>query len=626
MTDVARPSPKNQSLLLWTFVALACSARFVHLDSDPKFEYWLGYVVDEGRWVETARNLALFGDLRLYGLSKLHLVLSPLFQAINYVVFEFVGVNFWSARLWSAVCGAAIVIVTFLLLRRVTSGLPLFLGLAVVAFEPLSLSLSRTALPEIPSLLFTLLAFVAMCNAKRSGGMGFAGLLMALAIAMKGTTVLMVPAFVLMVALSDAGQPGQERLTRCAAFLLGLLLPAMSGIAVALVAGIVNAETVGGLWPTFRQTLALGSVYTMIDRFASPDTEYGIVNLLLLGAWLGSWTLIFRKEYQHTLLGKVYRLSAAWAAGWLLVWGSNGYTPGRYSCHVILPLAIHLSAGLGLWRVLGPARVLTSVAQLRSRWGFAFAIWLVVPAAVMASVLIVSLAGATGAPIERLSHKLLMMGVAVIAFAAVARAIRSPASAVNGFVALTVAAALPWTAIEQGVALTLERADAEQFLPLIAFAIIGSLAGFCLANSARVAGMLQRTSVKVSLCAVGVAGLLLQSAPVLLNPTYSIRDASVDIGHRFPNASLLQSSGAGAMLLETRLPYRDSIPPGTRVEGILNYNRHVRPGPEFVPEATYRLIVHPRFYYESRPLMDSGAALLEIYRNVQPSRRSSASP
>src|SRR5712691_9653833 len=96
---LARPSPRAESLLLWAFIALACLARFIHLDSDPKFEYWIGYITDEGRWIETARNLALFGNLRLYFVSKLHLVLSPGFQTINYVVFELAGVSLWTARI-----------------------------------------------------------------------------------------------------------------------------------------------------------------------------------------------------------------------------------------------------------------------------------------------------------------------------------------------------------------------------------------------------------------------------------------------------------------------------------------------------------------------------------------------
>ena len=55
-------------------------------------------------------------------------------------------------------------VLSHLLLRKVTHGFPLYLGLTILAFEPLTLSLSRTALPEVPSLFFTLFAFTAICE------------------------------------------------------------------------------------------------------------------------------------------------------------------------------------------------------------------------------------------------------------------------------------------------------------------------------------------------------------------------------------------------------------------------------------------------------------------------------
>jgi len=618
---LARPSPRAESLLLWVFVAAACVARFIHLDSDPKFEYWIFYVEDEGRWIETARNLALFGDLGLYGISKLHLVLSPLFQAVNYTVFELAGVSFWSARLWTAACGAAIVFFSFLLLRRIASGVPLYLGLTVLAFEPLTLSLSRVALPEVPSLLFTLLAFIVICIwQRRILGAVFGGLFMAIAISMKCTTMLMVPAFLLMVALSGVPESARQRLLRCSVFLLGVLIPAIIGAAVALAAGIINAETLTELWRVLRGFLALGSPYTIGDRFAGSNTEYGNVNLLLLGTWVCSWILLFRKEYRGTPLGEIYELSGIWAAGWLIVWGSMEYTPPRYSVHFILPLAIHLVAGLALWRAIGLARVLARINAFRTRWGIALFAWLVLPAAVMVSPAIMTLAGLAGAPNDRLAYKLFAIVAIAVVLVVRARATRPAGGAVTGFIAFAVVAALLGVTIDQVGAIVLSRSAAERVLPLVKLAMLGSVAWYCLARSASIAGLLERTSAKALACSLALAGLFLQSAPELLQPTYSIRDASRDAARQFPDAVLLQSSGAGALLLETRIPYRDAVSHDTVVDGILNYDRHVNPGPEFVLVTTYRLVVHPRYYSRSRPLMDSGAALVEVHRNVRQRR------
>ena len=615
---ITRPTPRTEQLLLWAFVGLAVSARFVHLDSDPKFEYWIFYVEDEGRWIETARNLALFGELRLYGISKLHLVLSPLFQAVNYLVFQVAGVSFWSARIWSAACGAGIVVLSFLLLRKVAHGFPLYLGLAILALEPLTLSLSRTALPEVPSLFFTLFAFVAICTwQRRIVGAISGGLLLAMACAMKGTTLLMAPVFLLIVALSGASEPARQRLTRCAGFLLGLLLPAVIGLAVALAAGVIDAAAFSALWPSLRKSLALGGLYSIVARFAGSDTAFGNVNLLLLGAWVGSWIVVFRKEYRGTLLGKIYELSGIWAAGWLVVWAPIEYTPTRYSVHVILPLTINIVAGIALWRTIGVARVVTGISALRTRWGTAYFAWLVLPAAIVTATLMLTVVGIVGVPNDRLAYKLFAIVAVAVALVVLARATRPAEGAVTGFIGFAVIAALLGMTIQEVGSLVLSRPQAEQALPVVKLvATAGVALWYWLKRSAPIAAQAGKSALAVSYALVA-GGVFLQAEPELIQTTYSIRDASRNTARLFPDATLLQSSGAGALLLETRIPYRDAVALGTPVDGILNYDRHVRPDAGYALAARYRLVVHPRYYSRSRPQMESGGAVVEVYRAVQ---------
>ena len=87
--------------LIWLVLLAAIAVRLLFLDADPPAGGWYGFITDEGRWVETARNLYMQGTLGLYSFSKLHLVLSPLFQAIAWLQFEFFGLGFWQARLLS---------------------------------------------------------------------------------------------------------------------------------------------------------------------------------------------------------------------------------------------------------------------------------------------------------------------------------------------------------------------------------------------------------------------------------------------------------------------------------------------------------------------------------------------
>ena len=66
-------------------IALGCLLRLVWLDADPDYYIWVGYITDEGRWLENVRAL-LFHDELLLPESNLHLLVAPLFQAVNYLV------------------------------------------------------------------------------------------------------------------------------------------------------------------------------------------------------------------------------------------------------------------------------------------------------------------------------------------------------------------------------------------------------------------------------------------------------------------------------------------------------------------------------------------------------------
>ena len=108
------------SLLLGTACALLVSVvlRFAMLDADPHYYEWQGYIADEGRWVEHARRLALFDQLLVFGKGNIHLVLSPLYQAVNFVIFEIAGVSRSTTRFFSALCVSLVVGIFWWRLRR----------------------------------------------------------------------------------------------------------------------------------------------------------------------------------------------------------------------------------------------------------------------------------------------------------------------------------------------------------------------------------------------------------------------------------------------------------------------------------------------------------------------------
>ncbi len=615
--STVEPPRSPPSPVLWALVAAACLARLVFLDADPKFEYWVGYVTDEARWVETARNLALFGEPGLYTLSKLHLVLSPAHQAATLVAFKLAGVGFWTARLWPAACSVVLLVVLARALGRLAPGLSQLFALVVVGFEPLVLMLGRTALPEIPSLLFMVCALIALvCATRRIPGAALGGLLVAIAVSMKLTSVLVAPAFVLMILLSGVAQSGRERLFRLVAFVFGAGIPALVALAGALAAGLVRLDAHSDILKPILQALDFGSPYVILSRYFMPPIEQGNVVLLLLGAWACSWVVPFRKRYAGTPLGELYRLSGIWAATWFVMVGSLDYTPSRYTVHVIVPLAIHLAAGMALWRDIGPARVFANAVAPNARWPLARLAWLGFPAAAMAAAAIFALAVPAGGPWDRLGLRFALGGAMLGAFVLAGRRAANGERLARNVIVFTVAAALLLAVVDAVAGLA--SPESVRFWALLKFVALSGLACGIAWKSGIADALLDRPHWRAFAVATALAGFALQSLPQVMLPTYSIRDASRDLGRRFAGAHIVRSVAAGSLMLETGIPYRDEALRGAVFDGLVSPIRHFPVPPSFVPETTYLLVAHPRYAIEGRYVMESGRIRTEVYRNVAP--------
>ena len=90
-------------------VLIGVLLRTVYLDADPDYYAWIGYITDEGRWIETARSLILVGNPADYGFN-VHFWVAPLFQLAHVPVFALLGVSFWSSRLLSSLAGSALLV------------------------------------------------------------------------------------------------------------------------------------------------------------------------------------------------------------------------------------------------------------------------------------------------------------------------------------------------------------------------------------------------------------------------------------------------------------------------------------------------------------------------------------
>jgi hypothetical protein len=537
-------------------VVLACLARVAFPNSDPSMPTWIGYVVDEGRWNQSARSLALFGTMDDTAVSRLHLFLAPGYQAVNFVLFKILGIDFWSARAFSAVAGIALVVVPVLVLRRLVSPLALALGVVLLGFEGNLLAASRLAFPEIPAALGTLLAFLLLVRGGKTRWNAFAaGSLAAVAVAMKATTVLVVPIFPLIVLLSAREGRVAERVARALAFVAGFAIWVVGGLAFALAFGLMTPDAV--LFSSSRLVtyLSLTGPYITVMRFFE-STDLEARNLLLLGAWLGSWAWWYRDRRAPAGLCEFYLASGAWALWWLVAWSGSNYLPGRYVIHFVVPATIHVVAGVALLRRDLPDAIATAMHQGRG-WRRALALgWLVVPTAVLLAALGAGWLDRVEVDSSRLAARIGTIVIAALVLGLVVRRGCDRPLVVAWLLAFPFVFVALWLAGRELGGLEHFWQPATAMDPPLVLGLV-TLAALVAAVLARLASKEQGRPL-LAIGAVAMLGgvLLLQSAPALLAPTYSVRDASLDLGRRLATATQVRNFSAESMFLANRVRYR----------------------------------------------------------------------
>lgn len=595
-------SPGSPRLLVWTGCALlllSMLARVFNLDADANFSDWIGHVTDEGRWVEAARNLTLFGEAQLYGLSRLHLMLSPAYQAVELVIFKIAGVSLVSARAFAAASSVALLL-GWLLLAPALSRPAWLLGAAVLGLDATLFSLSRVALPEMPSLLFSQAAFLVLLFGQgRVRRAALAGVLLLVAVAMKVTTVFALPAFVAVAAGASWHLPWRTRRRAVLALLAPFLVcAALALVSVALFVGADLHQlrnTIGQLSGFVR----LVDAYGLFDRLV--NAEPGTPLLLLLGAWCTSWIWLFRDRWRDTPTGRLYLLSGLWAAGWVLVWGAMGYVPRRYMVHLTLPLLIHVMAGLSVLAAERPVELARRFADAGSRRPLATALWLVLPSAYLLAMSAFGGLQALGWLGDRLSVRVLAFVLIIVLLAlGFARRLQRPLW-VLGAALLPPVLAVCWAAVELVVTLlALHPSTAfESSWAYGACLLAAVLLGAALAREALRGKSLRRHAIAAMVLAC--LALLAQQWSLWLHPTHRLRECSQRIAEQLPALPPLRirSAKASAVFLETRLLYSDQWTREATPDIIVQYfpdaERFQPPGGDYVPLLRCPLSVHPRY-------------------------------
>jgi 4-amino-4-deoxy-L-arabinose transferase-like glycosyltransferase len=321
---------------------------------------------DEAFYAEAAREMVASGDW-----VTPHYDYEPRFQKpilyywLTAATYQAAGVSEWAARLWSALSGLGLVLVTAAFARRwYDDGVALLAG-AIVATSFGYYSIGRMALPDLPLTLFITaaiwLALVAMLDEPRdqTRWVALSGVAMGLAFLTKGPVGLAIPVIVVLPIVL------LER--RSLNLTLGQI-----GLAVALFA-VVALPWYGLMWQrhgaTYFESFFLGDNLERFatDRFNDPRPWWFYGPVLVGGllpwtplamVWLSPvWRFLTRRQD----LGTMELRLLLWAIIPLVFYSLSVGKQPRYILPVLPPVAVLLASSVlertRDWRSLDGARV-----------------------------------------------------------------------------------------------------------------------------------------------------------------------------------------------------------------------------------------------------------------------------
>jgi len=590
-------------------VIIGTLLRFTYLDADPRYYEWVGYITDEGRWVQHARNLALHGHLIDSASMNFHLFMAPLFQLSNYLVFELFGMSVLTTRLFTAFCGSAVLAVFWDRLRRVVTPEGLLAGVALLALQCDLLALSRVAVPEMVAMSFELAVYFILVS-DISRNMVAAGFLLLVACGMKATEALLLPIFAIVILSMPrkAGDTGPWR--DLMLFLIGFLMPA-------LVAGAIGyffiSDRIGDLFDNMagfvaliQSFLGLSKLYLYnVIRFPFEDPLSYTFNFYSLGIWLtillwwanGSEKIDFR-------LQRYLATSATWFGLYFVLMLSLNYFPTRYKVHILMPMVVFITIGMTVIQNIGVGEMVQSIAKRKSRVGFLWLFILGLPTAAFLSPLLMFLINLTGVESDRLSVKLFCFVFLLVAVTYLVQRVKGSRRAVTLFLIFPFVEALIWVGLS----------TAEKFVPfwpITGFRLHATYLSlvilFGIGISFAIAKVIDQWSAyqgsrivtAAAICYLIVA--LIRLSPGYLDRHYSIRDSSQDLAKLLPASAIIATFKAETLFNNNNLRYSSlSGRRGERPEFIVlafDFSQLKNIDKEYSLMRTYDLWISPEYDY-----------------------------
>jgi len=563
-------SPKcllKRSRLHWLSFAVVFTGillRCLYLDADPHYYDWVGYITDEGRWVQHARNLVLHGTVVDSSSMNFHLFMAPLFELSNYLVFKVLGVSVFASRLFTALCGSVIIALFWGCLRRVVSPQALLVGVTLLALESDLVSLSRVAVPEMVVMSFELAIYFVIVSGTSSWRMTSAGILLLVACGMKATAVLLLPIFSVMI----IGMPRQaaeiSRWRDVKLFLMGFLVTGLigGGIGYFLIADMIPNlfDNINKVTPLIQDFLGVPKhfLYNLISFLFEHSLSYTF-NLWSLGVWLTTvvWWAGGPKKIEFRL-HRYLTTSGTWFLLYFILMSSLEYFPTRYKTHILIPMALFITFGVSLIQRVGLGAVFLSASEPKGRLSILWLSILSLPTAAFFSPLLMSVIALFGVDSQRLSAKLSCFLLSLVAITYLAQHVKGNRRAVSFFLVFPLMEGMLWFVLPM-----LE--SAPSFWPTAEFGVhagyfsLGILVAITL-SSVLSKDIVQRRSTEGSrvitafaMCCVTVS--LARIAPGYFDRHYSIRDSSRDLGRVVPASAAISTFRAETLFNNNNLRY-----------------------------------------------------------------------
>lgn len=546
-------------------LVLGILLRFLFLDADPYYYEWAGYITDEGRWVSNARSGALFGEFFVFEhLHGLHFFLAPFFQLINYVVFKVAGVSIVTSRLFTALCGSLMLVLFWILLRRVVTRQALLLGIILLSVQQDLVVLSRIAIPEMVIMFFQLLIyFIITSNGNSLYRMLLAGLLLFLSIGMKLTVapflVIFSAIILFMPRQCPVTEPDRQVWRDLLAFWIGLTIP------------LLVTVLIGSAFTGISKHLLFRTI-DVLEGFIQLSTAYSAINFLFvhpfswtlkiwaLGLWLSALAWISAGRGEIDLHSRRYLLTSAI---WIMLYFSQmlllAYYPTRYKVHILIPMAVNIAVGISLLQRITVRKVIESFAEAKKLSLLIRVTILSLPMASFISPLLTSAIALAGADPDRLRIKLASLIISLIATAYGASLVKKNKHAIAIFLAFPLIAATAWMMLKTfgGINYTFyPSADTKNHAAWWSLFLL-IMSGVSIPFAKAIIGW-GRIAIARCITAFAITYMmfsLISIGPGYIDPHYTIRDSSQDLGRLYSGYNRILTLGAEGLFNNNSLRY-----------------------------------------------------------------------